>query len=597
MIDEEAGRLNLTFTVYTEETEKKLLLSSNHVQVEIPELNGYAPVEVVYIGSNATANYNAETKILTIDRTSTTDEDGTVTNKLSTQNSYSIRGTYPLEAYENLGADSVELKIAVSTYYEGYNNTNSKFTNPYKSNIAITTIIANFQKYQGTQSRFDITVGKYISSPTYRYIVSKQKPIRLYNGISEEEIDDTYIVKWQAYIGTNSNLGSIVMKETSDSEEQVVDQFIKSDSTEERMEDVVTNVGIYFSGADRMLGTNGYINVYDEETGNLLVTFNSKDWNKYTSNNPYRYETSVKHIRVETSNIVGNDAYFYVYNVKELNDEQILEKYEKEQFDELDYIKSTLVGYVGGQYVETDTHQAHYEAPFSIASISISKNTISTQATEENGIITISATANESSNQIKWLNGAFLVKLPAEILTADLNSVEINNSDVTIESYELVEQDGQKFIKIVTKNDAEQTFNITIDVDLTPDPRIATTTRSVELYASNENGSDYYYTAQDIYDVNNNLNTEELVNRTTTSLSMISPNSLLTNQTASDYDDKGSTVVSPQVADIKPVYAVVDQEQEEQTVKIGVQIKNNYASTISEIQIIGEIPFAGNTYV
>ena len=597
MIDEEAGRLNLTFTVYTEETEKKLLLSSNHVQVEIPELNGYAPVEVVYTGSNATANYNAETKILTIDRTSTTDEDGTVTNKLSTQNSYSIRVTYPLEAYENLGADSVELKIAVSTYYEGYNNTNSKFTNPYKSNIAITTIIANFQKYQGTQSRFDITVGKYISSPTYRYIVSKQKPIRLYNGISEEEIDDTYIVKWQACIGTNSNLGSIVMKETSDSEEQVVDQFIKSDSTEERMEDVVTNVGIYFSGADRMLGTNGYINVYDEETGNLLVTFNSKDWNKYTSNNPYRYETSVKHIRVETSNIVGNDAYFYVYNVKELNDEQILEKYEKEQFDELDYIKSTLVGYVGGQYVETDTHQAHYEAPFSIASISISKNTISTQATEENGIITISATANESSNQIKWLNGAFLVKLPAEILTADLNSVEINNSDVTIESYELVEQDGQKFIKIVTKNDAEQTFNITIDVDLTPDPRIATTTRSVELYASNENGSDYYYTAQDIYDVNNNLNTEELVNRTTTSSSMISPNSLLTNQTASDYDDKGSTVVSPQVADIKPVYAVVDQEQEEQTVKIGVQIKNNYASTISEIQKIGEIPFEGNTYV
>ena len=89
----------------------------------------------------------------------------------------------------------------------------------------------------------------------------------------------------------------------------------------------------------------------------------------------------------------------------------------------------------------------------------------------------------------------------------------------------------------------------------------------------------------------------EQVNYTKTSISMVSPNSLLTNQTASDYDDKGSTVVSPQVADIKPVYAVVDQEQEEQTVKIGVQIKNNYASTISEIQILGKIPFEGNTYV
>ena len=88
-----------------------------------------------------------------------------------------------------------------------------------------------------------------------------------------------------------------------------------------------------------------------------------------------------------------------------------------------------------------------------------------------------------------------------------------------------------------------------------------------------------------------------MVNKTSTSISLVSPNSLLTNQTATNYDDKGSTVVSPEIADIKPVYAVVDQEQEEQTVDIGVQIKNNYASTISEIQILGKIPFEGNTYV
>ena len=77
------------------------------------------------------------------------------------------------------------------------------------------------------------------------------------------------------------------------------------------------------------------------------------------------------------------------------------------------------------------------------------------------------------------------------------------------------------------------------------------------------------------------LNTEEQVNYRTTSISMVSPNSLLTNQVASDYDDKGSEVISPQIADIKPIYAIVDQEQEVQTVRIGVQLKNNYASTTS----------------
>ena len=120
--------------------------------------------------------------------------------------------------------------------------------------------------------------------------------------------------------------------------------------------------------------------------------------------------------------------------------------------------------------------------------------------------------------------------------------------------------------------------------------------RQVELYATNENAGDYYYKSADIYDVNDNLNTTEQVNRTTASISLVSPNSLLTNQIISNYDEKGSQVVSPQIADIKPTYAVVDQGEEKEAT-IGVQTKNNYASTISEIKIIGKIPFEGNTYV
>ena len=86
-------------------------------------------------------------------------------------------------------------------------------------------------------------------------MVSKQKPIRLYNGQSEEEKDDTYTVKWQGYIGTNTELNTITMKETQNDGEQVVDQFIKTDSSQESMEDVTSNVGIYFSGMDDLLGT------------------------------------------------------------------------------------------------------------------------------------------------------------------------------------------------------------------------------------------------------------------------------------------------------------------------------------------------------
>ena len=597
VIDEESGVVNLDFTIYTDETANQLILSKNHVEGEIPELNGYAPTSVKYIGSNAVFNYDAETRTFTIDRTAEVDEQGNVTTKVSRSNSYGIKVVYPIEAYQSLGTETIQLKIPVSTYYEGYNNPNEEFTNPYKSNTASSTIVVNYENQKGTLSRFDVTVGKRVYDPSTRYIVSKVKPLNIYNGVSDEEKDDTYTVLWQAYVGTGENLPGLVMKETVTGNEQVTDKFIKTNAEEESTDDVVSNVGIYFSGADNILGEDGWIKVYNEETGDLLVTFTKDDWNKYSSSNPYKYELPVKHIRVETSSIVEDESYLYVYNIKEIDDNKITEKYERAQFDELQYIKSTLVGYVGETYVNTDTHQANYEAPISVANIRISKNTISTQATEKNEIITIEAEGNKNYNEVEWKNGIFLVKLPEEIIDAQINNVEISNSSVNIESYELIEQNNCKYIKVVTKNENKATYEIKIDVDLSPDPRKATSTRNIELYASNEGGENYYYRAQDIYDVNNNLNTEEQVNYRTTSISMVSPNSLLTNQVASDYDDKGSEVISPQIADIKPIYAVVDQEQEVQTVKIGVQLKNNYASTTSEIQILGKIPFEGNTYV
>ena len=272
-IDEENGVVNLDFTVYTEETNNALILSKNQVEGDIPELNGYAPTSVEYTGSNGGFNYDAETRKFTITRESVVSEDGTVTSEISSSCSYGIRVTYPIDAYYELGTETVTLKVPVKTYYEGYNNPNEEFTNPYKSNIASATIVANYQKPSGTVARFEVTVGKYISNPSYRYIVSKQKPLNIYNGISENETEDEYLVKWYATTGSTGT-GNMIMKETKDGETQKTDEFIKTDSSTESMEEVTSFTGIYFSNPENILGEEGEIKVYDEDTGNLLVTFN-----------------------------------------------------------------------------------------------------------------------------------------------------------------------------------------------------------------------------------------------------------------------------------------------------------------------------------
>ncbi len=268
---------------------------------------------------------------------------------------YTVNVTYPIETYETLGTDTIEIRVPVTAYCEGYNNESEEFTNPYMSNIASTTIVVTYDNPVGTAEKVEVIVGKYLTTPGYRYIVSKEKPLILYNGVSEEETEDTYQVRWKTTTGTDGEPTGIVLKETQAEEEQVSDEFIKSDASSESMEEITTNVAIGFSGANSVLKEDGWIKIYDDETDELIVTFTSSDWSKYTSSNPYYYDIPVKHIRVETSATNAN-ATLYVYNIKEIDDEYIIENYEREEFDNLSYIKSTLVGYLDGSYINQDTH-------------------------------------------------------------------------------------------------------------------------------------------------------------------------------------------------------------------------------------------------
>ncbi len=280
-IDEENGTLNLSFYVDTEETQKELLLSKNVVQGTIPELEGYSPVSVTCSNNNVEFTYDETTRKFTITRVATVDNDGNITNGLSRSNLYTVNVTYPIESYVALDSKTVTISIPVEEYYEGYNNQNSEFSNPYKSNVAKSTILATFTHPREYGASIEVQVGKYATEPSYRYYVSKKKPLRIYNQISEKETDDIYDVRWYVYTGTNGQVAGATIKETPDGETQQKDTFIKTDSTEISMEELTTNVGIGFSNVSNFLNEDGWIKVYDDETGILLETFEKADWGKY----------------------------------------------------------------------------------------------------------------------------------------------------------------------------------------------------------------------------------------------------------------------------------------------------------------------------
>ncbi len=585
IVDEDNNTVNLNFSVSTQENIKKLLLKKASIEATLPQLNGYDPTSVE-VTNGATYTYNSATRELKAEKEADVNEEGTITNSISNYNTFHVKVSYPLEAYRTLGTETFQISIPIKAKYEGFNNPNPEFMNPYVSSD-IKTITLNYliRQAQITQADFRIYVGKHIGSIygyDTNYMISKQKPINIYFGRTDKETDDIYNVTWQVVTGTNGETSGVIMKETPNNEQQVSDKFIKSDLTKISMEELTTNIGISFSNPELMLGENGWIKVYDDETDNLIVTFTKENWNT-----KYMYEMPVKHVRVETSG-TKEETSLSVYHTKELDDEYITSNYTIEEFENLKYIQSSLSGTLGNVLSKNISNKAAYIAELSRADLSLNKTAISTQETEKNVILKINTNTSEYYNYAKWLNGSFLLKMPKDILSLDINSVTINNNQVNITSYEKYEMDGNIFIKINTENEEETSYEIQINCNLTPDPRISTRTETVELYAYNEYSPYPYKPVEDVYDVNDDFNITEKVHNTAKDISLISPNALLTNQIASEYDQTGAVTIAPKTAFVS---------KEQRSAKINIEVMNNYSNTISELVILGKIPTTNSRYI
>ena len=225
------------------------------------------------------------------------------------------------------------------------------------------------------------------------------------------------------------------------------------------------------------------------------------------------YEVPVKHIRIETSK-PNQSSSLYVYNIKEIDDKVLTTTISKEQFDEIDKVYTYLTGNIMADgsssytHVNDDTAYAIYEEPISVATINIDRDIIGNQNIEKDINLTIT-TRSDYYNMKGWINGRFLVELPAEILDIQINDIQSSNQAVKILAYEVTEIDGKKFIKIETENEAEATYNLTINIDITADPRSVTKDTTLKLYAYNENVDNYYATSSDIYDIDGDENKSE----------------------------------------------------------------------------------------
>ncbi len=585
-IDEENQTFTVEHTIDMYDENKQLIIKKAHIEGKIPDMNGYNPIDVKITGTDIKLTYNDDTRDFIIEKEAQVDEEsgniikqayGEIENGYK-HNKINITIKYSLDAYKSIGEDAILTELTVSGYYEGYNiYDTTEFENPHVSEIDTNTLVRTYRSPSGYIFQCNVYIGE-------NGVILKNKPLNIYNGISENEVDDTYNVIWNAQTGTERTKG-IIMKETVTDNKYVSDQFIKKDGSLESMENITSNIGIRFrNNPENMLGENGWIKVYDDETDMLLETFTKSTWTNYISD-MFRFEMPIKHIRIETSETELNES-LSIICVKEIDVQTIIDNYTKEQFYELEYIKTQLEGEIeileGTSKVKnTDVDRAEYRGPKSAMAMTTDTKVISTQKTKEN--VQLNLWAGYTSEL--WTNGVFLIKMPEHIVDVKINSITV--AQEPIEDYELYEENHIIFIKIRTQIEEPRDYIIRINCDLTADPRMTTATEFIEAYGYNEIATEYRDPAKDIYDINENLNTEENVEKDTLGISLIAPGSLITSETITNYDNKDSITIAPQIAKILGTQNTAD---------ISVNIGNNYAGIIDEIMILGRVPYEGNKY-
>ena len=435
-----------------------------------------------------------------------------------------------------------------------------------------------------------------LGNPYYNmnFPVSKIGMIKAYNGIDTG--DDLYKTIW-------------TIKSENRHEENL--QIISKDGEKFRN---ATNIvegsyskyhGIQFLESPRvLLGDNGWIKVYNNETGELITVFNNSNWDNYISNS-YIYGNDIKSIKILTSKIV-NRAYFHISHIMKIDDDLFKENISREEFDkllqitkELEYSSKLAVNSseFTGKGEESITVEYYNVKSFAKSDKSVLLSSYKSMNVLLKFNLNTLSFYNNDNNFVgeSWKKSTVLMEFPKDIVDVEIRNIKVANANVS--GHEIIDKEGKKFLKIDLDSDhfvKEQDIDITANI--TVDPLVDTKETAIKVYALNKLNIDYAYIEnnkfvdlndkKDVYDIDGDNDKEEKVAYTEIKTKIIAPDDLYVNQKIIDYNTAGDVVNAPNIG-------VIDGNGTGKA-KVVIQLKNNYSPSITDVRLAGAIPFEGN---
>ena len=582
--------MTIEFKVAAQETENEVLINKSYIKGTLPLINDEAPTKVTIEGENVEHTYDDETRMFTASRNAViTDNVITVTGYSGTYaqneinyryNEYTIKATYPIESYTKDDDEYINIDVPIKAYYEGVNGE--------KSDVAAATVNVSYSNFENLDTGISVSIGRNVLYPEARQVISKDTILSSYKydsrSRSNDNVESTYYTRWNIVTKQGETATNVVLTDNS-----TEDKFITSSGTEVQNDGYILNKGIAFSNPISALGADGWIKVYNDETDELIHTFTVDDWANYDILTPYEYEDNVKYIRIETSDISEN-SFVIIYNVKEFDIDKIKQDISLEQFNDLKYVETSFDGSmnIGENPINyTTKERASFEEEISVVNFQVLPKDISTQ-----GITNLQIEIDPNMSQYNssvWRNEQYLLKFPAEVIDVEINQITTDTNNVSVKNYYEYSDENNIFVKIEMSGNGIIDYSLLLDASVAVDPNTESKTSQIELYAYNEENNLYYQTelSQDIYDVNNNSDTDEQVCKKTNEINITVPETLLATQSTSNATEENETIYAPLTAIV---------ENDDRTATVDMEIKNNTDKNITDIKVLGKIPFKGNKY-
>ena len=355
--------------------------------------------------------------------------------------------------------------------------------------------------------------------------------------------------------------------------------------------------GIYFDSRQNLID-NFNLKIYDNDTNELLATFTKADIGKYNKEEKaFIYPEKVKHIRIDAndnismSHIINIDNNKLVQNVNlntyidEIKYFGIKSKFARIVEEGQEYTQFKDITTTGDAYIQKSTIEARVDKPVS---------TYQKQKDITNKIY-LSAVAIDNkgyNNPILngWKDSTILIEYPEEIKKVEINKIIPSDENIKILGYDKFEFEGKQYLKIYIKSNVEyKDKSININENLTADPLAKSKNAPAKIYYYNAypvEHSQYEIETADKFDINNNGRTDDIIGLSSFSIGIVSPDTLVVTQEITGYNTKNETTYAPGTGII--------ESNGSGTATVKIQLANYWTPTVSNVKLIGKIPFRNN---